>query len=512
MEKKNTPEPELKTVDAILNATPLRSRRLCDSDWDKGPESLYKWLKSREYQYILMDPHTGAKPEDIQYLIDRWPENQIAFEIQSPEDLSNNLIECPVSLILVLTSLWSQRDFNHALDFLDKKNLQFVLTLDQKGSRLLKWIPEILKKAPPDQVFFDVSIFSHEKPEAPSVPEIVQLQDKLFKEYKMTVRRHPARVYLWNKPLGFDEPQTLTPTWELQERTEPTSIKTSVIVPVYNNVFFVSEVIRHILNQEKPKSQFEVILVDDGSSEDVPGEIYNFCRHMPLANIRYLYWQKPIKGLFRAGSARNIGALVARGENLAFLDADILVPPHFLDEVEKDLSDHDLIQFVRHHITPRKSVMGVDIGRLKTRDTYVEEASYWSTLFNCDDWMGLKDFWKYTCTYALCVKRKTFWEVGGITPNYTGYGFEDTDLGYKLFVKEKKFKLNKTVTYHLTRFNETRNASKRWALLKKTARVFYSNFLNPEHYFLLKSLFDEPFIFVRRAWNRRKYLIQASKD
>jgi glycosyltransferase involved in cell wall biosynthesis len=91
----------------------------------------------------------------------------------------------------------------------------------------------------------------------------------------------------------------------------------SVIVPVYNGEQFLAEAIESVLAQSYPS--YELIVVDDGSTDRTP----EIARSYPL--IRYVY--QTHRG---SASARNRGILTARGEFLAFLDADDLWMPHKL--------------------------------------------------------------------------------------------------------------------------------------------------------------------------------------
>ena len=87
---------------------------------------------------------------------------------------------------------------------------------------------------------------------------------------------------------------------------------------------------------------------------------------------------------------------------------------------------------------------------VNSENLFTEEASYWNTLFEADRWTDLTDYWKYTCTYALALKKSRFVTEGRIRRNFIRYGFEDTDLGYRLFKANCKFKLEKTPLLHLT--------------------------------------------------------------
>ncbi|MCP4521828.1 MAG: glycosyltransferase [Cytophagales bacterium] len=85
----------------------------------------------------------------------------------------------------------------------------------------------------------------------------------------------------------------------------------SVIIPCYNAEKFIKETIQSVLNQSY--SQFELIIVNDGSKDNSEKEILTF------DDPRIQYISKENGGVSKA---RNIGIEKAKGEFLAFLDAD----------------------------------------------------------------------------------------------------------------------------------------------------------------------------------------------
>ncbi len=86
----------------------------------------------------------------------------------------------------------------------------------------------------------------------------------------------------------------------------------SVIVPTYNRAHYLGEAIASILNQDIQGCQIEIIVVDDGSTDDTKEVLEKFGN-----SVRYIYQDN--RG---AGSARNRGIQEATGEWLAFLDSD----------------------------------------------------------------------------------------------------------------------------------------------------------------------------------------------
>lgn len=90
----------------------------------------------------------------------------------------------------------------------------------------------------------------------------------------------------------------------------------SIIVPVYNVANYLDKAIKSILSQNISKDQYEIILVDDGSTDDSGDKCDRWKKEFPDL-IKVIH--KKNAGL---GFARNSGLKVATGEYIIFLDSD----------------------------------------------------------------------------------------------------------------------------------------------------------------------------------------------
>ena len=98
-------------------------------------------------------------------------------------------------------------------------------------------------------------------------------------------------------------------------------MKVSIVIPLYNKAPYVGRALDSIAGQTF--SDFEVIVVDDGSTDDGPAVVQNY----PGLRI-----QMSSQSNTGPGPARNTGAAKARGELIAFLDADDEWLPTYLEE------------------------------------------------------------------------------------------------------------------------------------------------------------------------------------
>jgi glycosyltransferase involved in cell wall biosynthesis len=103
-------------------------------------------------------------------------------------------------------------------------------------------------------------------------------------------------------------------------------VRVSIVTPFLNAGRFIEECIRSVLAQTY--EHWELLLVDDGSTDDSAAIALSYASAYP-DRISYLaHEQRQNKG---ASAARNLAARHARGEYLAYLDADDVYLPHKLE-------------------------------------------------------------------------------------------------------------------------------------------------------------------------------------
>ena len=268
------------------------------------------------------------------------------------------------------------------------------------------------------------------------------------------------------------------------------SLRFSVIIPSYNNKKQLLNTLKKLRDQNHPKNRYEIILIDDGSSDGTLKAVADFTRENKDLNISALHFPRVIPrktgdNRFRAGIARNLGAKQARGRWLAFLDADILTPSYYLDQLEKEHLKADVVQLKRYHLkSDRDTNQGFSDPEKLKKNSYIEEKHYWGAFYE-KGFEGSFPPWKYVCTYGLSLSKKDFMDYGRFNTNFTGYGFEDTDLGYRLFKAKKKILLSNISCYHQPpekNRREHQSFLKRHSQLSKTAKIFFYNHLDPEIY------------------------------
>ena len=114
----------------------------------------------------------------------------------------------------------------------------------------------------------------------------------------------------------------------------------SAIICTHNRAQYLTKAIQSLVDQNTPKEKYEIIVVDNCSTDSTKAAVEQFSR---VNNIRYIY--EPILGL---SYARNTGWQNARGKYAAYLDDDAIACPTWLDKIIE----------VFETVTPRPGCVG----------------------------------------------------------------------------------------------------------------------------------------------------------
>ncbi len=115
------------------------------------------------------------------------------------------------------------------------------------------------------------------------------------------------------------------------------SIKFSIIIATYNRLDELQELFQTLLEMKYDVSRYELVIVDDGSTDGTQKYIKN--GQWPF---HLLYLKQKNQG---PGAARNYGMQEANGEYFLFIDSDCMLPPQYLSEIDKGLKKNQFEAF-----------------------------------------------------------------------------------------------------------------------------------------------------------------------
>lgn len=98
----------------------------------------------------------------------------------------------------------------------------------------------------------------------------------------------------------------------------------SIIIPAYNIEAYIAKCLDSLYNQDLPESDYEIIVVDDGSSDATAAEAKKSGR----GNLTVITQQNS-----RQGGARNTGLKAAKGKYVMYVDGDDWLAPNVLGKI-----------------------------------------------------------------------------------------------------------------------------------------------------------------------------------
>lgn len=265
----------------------------------------------------------------------------------------------------------------------------------------------------------------------------------------------------------------------------------SVVIPVYNAQETIQLCLDSLARQNYPKNKYEIICVDDGSTDSSLEIINSFQSGVSIKSST----QQNSGPAF----ARNKGAQLAKGSIVVFTDSDCELSPDWLNEMLKPFED--------------EYVGGVQ-GRYKTKqkelcpllDQIDIEGRYRKMMKSENiDSIG---------TYSAAYRLKLFLDLGGFNTKYKVACGEDFEFSYLVAKNDYKMVFaNKAVCYHthpetLKKYLKTKFSRGYWrTLLYKNNKdkivndSYTSSVMKIQYLFIVSFFLSVPLFFVNPKYS-----------
>lgn len=181
-------------------------------------------------------------------------------------------------------------------------------------------------------------------------------------------------------------------------------VETSVVIPAFNASSTIENCLLHLLNCRGSWGS-EVIVVDDGSSDDTAEIVSKFAPRVTLVRSPHL----------GVSAARNLGVELAHHHVVTFLDSDCLVTKNFLLGLISPFANSEVMAVQGVYRTRQKELVAL------FSQVEFEERYLFMRQFSSLDLLS---------SYALAVRREAFFHVGGFNVDLAGN--EDVDFSFRL--------------------------------------------------------------------------------
>ncbi len=194
-------------------------------------------------------------------------------------------------------------------------------------------------------------------------------------------------------------------------------MKYSIIIATYNRLDELKELLASVEELAFDKNKFELIFVDDGSS-DGSGDFIN--QYKTKSNIQIKYFFQQNKG---PAEARNYGMKEADGDYFLFTDSDCLFPPDYLTKIDEFIKQHKpdafggpdtyhpnfppLLKAINYAMTSFIGTGGTRGGKMNIQKKY------------------------YPRTFNMGISREVFQKIGGMPKLEYGQG-EDMEFSGRI--------------------------------------------------------------------------------
>ncbi len=195
----------------------------------------------------------------------------------------------------------------------------------------------------------------------------------------------------------------------------------SILVPAHDEAVVIARTVRALLGLEYPKDRYEVIVINDNSTDDTAEKLEQIQAEFPDRKLIVISTGPEVGGKGKS-NALNIGFSVSTGDVIAIYDADNTPQPDALAILVETLMEDDKL--------------GAVIGKFRTRNRNASLLSRFVNIetlaYQCMNQAGRYYFFKL-CTIPgtnYVIRRSLIEEIGGWDVNALS---EDTEISFRLY-------------------------------------------------------------------------------
>ncbi|BCP52232.1 hypothetical protein K32_08490 [Kaistia sp. 32K] len=195
------------------------------------------------------------------------------------------------------------------------------------------------------------------------------------------------------------------------------ALEISAILPTYNRAHYLPLVLDALSKQTLPRDQFEIIVVNDGSTDNTLEVLASHGQDLPLKVFTLRHC-----GI---ATAKNVGIFASSAPIVVFLDDDDVLHP---DALRTHLLAH------QSHPNPNQAVLGYtslapEVSSSPVMDYVVNKAGslFCYSGLSSSNTYGWREFWggRSSCKRAFLLEHAMF------TPEFR-FGYEDIECGWRL--------------------------------------------------------------------------------
>lgn len=201
-------------------------------------------------------------------------------------------------------------------------------------------------------------------------------------------------------------------------------MRASVVIPAYNAEKLLPDCLRSLTEQTIPRDQYEIIVVDDGSTDGTARAAGSF----PGVRVISQHNQGP-------AAARNLGAQEAKGEIVLFTDSDCVPERDWVERMLEPFEQDPKLAGDKGRYLTRQKELAARFVQAEYQDKY--------RLLEKQQEIDFID------TYSAGFRRETFLRYGGYDTSFPVACAEDVELSFRMSNGgERMVYVSRAVVYH----------------------------------------------------------------